>query len=112
MQRSLKRILEEINLYKPNIHYNKIQTGFLRQSTRTNCPSSSLLISTSIGAPAAFAADLGGDAWKGGFYCPCHGSKFDLAGRVYTGVPAPTLNVHSKPWLVGIFDRSSFYYYP
>jgi hypothetical protein len=33
----------------------KIQTGFLRQSTRTNCPSSSLLISTSIGAPAAFA---------------------------------------------------------
>ncbi len=28
--------------------------------------------------------------WKGGFYCPCHKSKFDLAGRVYTGVPAPT----------------------
>jgi len=32
---------------------------------------------------------MGGD-WKGGFYCPCHGSKFDLAGRVYAGVPAPT----------------------
>jgi ubiquinol-cytochrome c reductase iron-sulfur subunit len=28
--------------------------------------------------------------WKGGFFCPCHGSKFDLAGRVYKGVPAPT----------------------
>ena len=28
--------------------------------------------------------------WKGGFYCPCHGSKFDFAGRVYKGVPAPT----------------------
>lgn len=28
--------------------------------------------------------------WQGGFYCPCHGSKFDLAGRVYKGVPAPT----------------------
>ncbi|MGB1272219.1 MAG: ubiquinol-cytochrome c reductase iron-sulfur subunit [Endozoicomonas sp.] len=28
--------------------------------------------------------------WKGGYYCPCHGSKFDLAGRVYKGVPAPT----------------------
>lgn len=31
-----------------------------------------------------------GDDWFGGFYCPCHGSKFDLAGRVYKGVPAPT----------------------
>ena len=28
--------------------------------------------------------------WNGGFFCPCHGSKFDLAGRVYKGVPAPT----------------------
>lgn len=28
--------------------------------------------------------------WHGGFYCPCHGSKFDLAGRVYRGSPAPT----------------------
>jgi ubiquinol-cytochrome c reductase iron-sulfur subunit len=35
------------------------------------------------------AADLGAD-WPGGFYCPCHGSKFDLAGRVFAGVPAPT----------------------
>ncbi len=34
-------------------------------------------------------ADLGND-WYGGFYCPCHGSKFDLSGRVYAGVPAPT----------------------
>lgn len=35
------------------------------------------------------ASDLG-DNWPGGFFCPCHGSKFDLAGRVYKGVPAPT----------------------
>lgn len=34
-------------------------------------------------------SDLGAD-WLGGFFCPCHGSKFDLAGRVYSGVPAPT----------------------
>ena len=34
-------------------------------------------------------ADLGAD-WKGGFLCPCHGSRFDLAGRVYAGSPAPT----------------------
>ncbi|MEN8216534.1 MAG: ubiquinol-cytochrome c reductase iron-sulfur subunit [Pseudomonadota bacterium] len=33
--------------------------------------------------------DLGSD-WQGGFFCPCHGSFFDLAGRVFSGVPAPT----------------------
>ena len=32
--------------------------------------------------------DLGAN-WPGGFYCPCHGSKYDLAGRVFQGVPAP-----------------------
>ena len=39
--------------------------------------------------------DLGAD-WPGGFYCPCHGSKFDLAGRVYSGLPAP-LNMVIPP---------------
>lgn len=39
--------------------------------------------------PDVGAADLGGDKWQGGFFCPCHGSKYDLAGRVYKGVPAP-----------------------
>ena len=34
--------------------------------------------------------------WKGGFFCPCHGSTFDLAGRVYKGVPAP-LNLEVPP---------------
>jgi len=38
--------------------------------------------------PEIGAADLGGDEWQGGFFCPCHGSKFDLAGRVFSGVPA------------------------
>lgn len=33
--------------------------------------------------------DLGAD-WKGGFHCPCHGSRFDLAARVFKNVPAPT----------------------
>jgi len=41
-------------------------------------------------------ADLGAD-WPGGFYCPCHGSKFDLAGRVWKGVPAP-LNLAVPPY--------------
>jgi ubiquinol-cytochrome c reductase iron-sulfur subunit len=39
--------------------------------------------------PDVAPEDLGPD-WKGGFFCPCHGSRFDLAGRVYKGVPAPT----------------------
>ncbi|MEX2240412.1 MAG: ubiquinol-cytochrome c reductase iron-sulfur subunit [Burkholderiales bacterium] len=39
--------------------------------------------------PADAKAEMGGD-WAGGFYCACHGSKFDLAGRVFRGAPAPT----------------------
>ncbi len=39
--------------------------------------------------PEIAPTDLGKD-WKGGFFCPCHGSGFDLAGRVYRSVPAPT----------------------
>ena len=38
-----------------------------------------------------------GDEWPGGFFCPCHGSKFDLAGRVYKGVPAPS-NLRVPPY--------------
>ena len=41
-------------------------------------------------------AEMGGD-WAGGFYCPCHGSKFDYAGRVFRGAPAPT-NLEVPPY--------------
>jgi ubiquinol-cytochrome c reductase iron-sulfur subunit len=41
-------------------------------------------------------AEMGGD-WVGGFYCPCHGSKFDFAGRVFRGAPAPT-NLKVPPY--------------
>jgi len=37
------------------------------------------------------------DDWKGGFYCPCHKSKFDMSGRVYTGMPAPA-NLRIPPY--------------
>jgi ubiquinol-cytochrome c reductase iron-sulfur subunit len=46
--------------------------------------------------PDVAPADLGKD-WKGGFFCPCHGSRFDLAGRVFKGVPAP-LNLVVPPY--------------
>lgn len=39
--------------------------------------------------PEPAAPDLGSD-WPGGYFCPCHGSRFDLAGRVFKHVPAPT----------------------
>jgi ubiquinol-cytochrome c reductase iron-sulfur subunit len=46
--------------------------------------------------PEVAPADLGPD-WLGGFFCPCHQSKFDLAGRVFKGVPAPT-NLYIPPY--------------
>ncbi len=51
-------------------------------------------ICTHLGCIPSFRPDPGdsdlGASWPGGFYCPCHGSKFDLAGRVFKNVPAPT----------------------
>ena len=51
-------------------------------------------ICTHLGCSPTFRPDLApadlGANWKGGFFCPCHGSKFDLAGRVFKGVPAPS----------------------
>jgi len=46
--------------------------------------------------PNSKTAELGLD-WKGGFFCPCHGSKFDLSGRVHKGVPAP-YNLEVPPY--------------
>ena len=46
--------------------------------------------------PADDKAEMGAD-WTGGFYCPCHGSKFDLAGRVFKGSPAP-INLQVPPY--------------
>jgi len=49
--------------------------------------------------PEMAPQDLGPN-WKGGFFCPCHGSRFDLAGRVYAGVPAPTNLVVPKHYFM------------
>jgi ubiquinol-cytochrome c reductase iron-sulfur subunit len=49
---------------------------------------------THLGCSPKFHPELQAESWdsewKGGFYCPCHNSKFDMAGRVYQGSPAPT----------------------
>jgi ubiquinol-cytochrome c reductase iron-sulfur subunit len=51
-------------------------------------------ICTHLGCSPKYQPDIGAvsfdDDWKGGFFCVCHGSKFDLSGRVFRGVPAPT----------------------
>ena len=51
-------------------------------------------ICTHLGCSPSFVLKGGDNSpvadWKGGFFCPCHGSLFDLAGRVYKGFPAPT----------------------
>ncbi|MBH1971124.1 ubiquinol-cytochrome c reductase iron-sulfur subunit [Moraxellaceae bacterium AER2_44_116] len=46
--------------------------------------------------PEVAPADLG-QSFRGGFFCPCHGSTYDMAGRVYKGVPAP-LNLEVPPY--------------
>ncbi len=72
------------------------QPGYAQNANRSIKPEISVLVGicTHLGCSPTFrpdiaAIDLGAD-WLGGFFCPCHSSKFDLAGRVYQGVPAPT----------------------
>lgn len=72
------------------------QPAYAQNASRSVKPEILVLVGicTHLGCSPTFrpdiaAADLGAD-WLGGFFCPCHSSKFDLAGRVYQGVPAPT----------------------
>jgi ubiquinol-cytochrome c reductase iron-sulfur subunit len=73
------------------------QPPYAANPTRSIKPEFAVLVGicTHLGCSPTFrpdigAADLGGPEWKGGFYCPCHGSRFDLAGRVFQNVPAAT----------------------
>ncbi|MES3022198.1 MAG: ubiquinol-cytochrome c reductase iron-sulfur subunit [Pseudomonadota bacterium] len=60
-------------------------------------------ICTHLGCIPSFRPEPGaelGDDWPGGFYCPCHGSRFDLAGRVFRNVPAPrNMEVPPHAWV-------------
>jgi ubiquinol-cytochrome c reductase iron-sulfur subunit len=53
-------------------------------------------ICTHLGCSPTFRPEITAD-WMGGFFCPCHGSKFDYSGRVFQGVPAPT-NLEIPPY--------------
>ena len=72
------------------------QPDYARNDLRSIKPEFAVLVAicTHLGCIPTFrpepgAADIGA-TWPGGFYCPCHGSKFDLAGRVFKNVPAPS----------------------
>jgi len=87
----------EAKLADPASEVASQQPSYAQNETRSIKPEYAVLVGicTHLGCsptyrPDVGAEDLGGPDWKGGFYCPCHGSLFDLAGRVYSGVPAPT----------------------
>lgn len=78
------------------------QPAYCKNATRSIKPEYLVAVGicTHLGCSPTFrkevgAADLGAD-WPGGFFCPCHGSRFDLAARVFKGVPAP-LNLVIPP---------------
>lgn len=80
------------------------QPGYAQNPMRARRPEYAVLIGicTHLGCsptyrPEVAPDDLGAD-WVGGFFCPCHGSRFDLAGRVYKGVPAPK-NLAVPPYM-------------
>lgn len=96
-------LVQDNNLVDPGNTENQ-QPAYAKNSHRSIKPEIAVIIGicTHLGCsptyrPEVGAADLGGDTWKGGFYCPCHGSTFDLSGRVFKGVPAP-INLAIPPY--------------
>jgi ubiquinol-cytochrome c reductase iron-sulfur subunit len=86
---------QEDKLTDPNLDVTSQQPDYCKNATRSIRPNLMVMegICTHLGCSPSPKlqpnGDMGGD-WKGGFFCPCHGSKFDLAGRVFKGSPAPT----------------------
>ena len=98
MLESLKNVADKIE--DPNSEV-QLQPDYAKNETRSIKPEYAVLIGicSHLGcSPTAKPepkGDMGPD-WLGGFYCPCHGSKFDLAGRVFKGAPAP-VNLEVPP---------------
>jgi len=84
-------------LADPNSQVATQQPAYAQNPVRSIKPELLVLVGvcTHLGCSPLAKLDSGpvsgvGEDWPGGFFCPCHGSKFDLAGRVFKGVPAPT----------------------
>lgn len=77
--------------------------AFARNETRAIKPEIAVIVGicTHLGCVPGYRPEMVPEPfdseWKGGFYCPCHQSRFDLAGRVYQGVPAPS-NLEVPPY--------------
>jgi len=94
MLESLESIGDELR--DPNSE-GSIQPNYAQNEYRSKKPEILVLVGicTHLGCSPVQKFAIGpasgiSDDWPGGFFCPCHGSKFDLAGRVYKNVPAPT----------------------
>jgi ubiquinol-cytochrome c reductase iron-sulfur subunit len=72
------------------------QPAYAANGTRSIKPEVGIIVGvcTHLGCAPTYRPEFSppdlGPEWRGGFFCPCHGSRFDLAGRVFKGVPAPT----------------------
>jgi len=95
MLATLETLEQDDQLADPNSEKNQ-QPDYAKNRTRSIKPEILVAVGlcTHLGCSPVFRKeiapeDLGPD-WLGGFFCPCHGSKFDLAGRVYSNLPAPT----------------------
>ena len=81
-------------LSDPMCEVTSQQPAYCKNSGRAIKPNIGVVVGicTHLGCSPSAKLEAGGDMgdnWTGGFFCPCHGSKFDLAGRVFKGSPAP-----------------------
>ena len=89
--------LEQPNdeLADPNSDNTEMQPDYARNPWRSRRPEIGVLVGlcTHLGCSPKYYGEVEpqpfDEDWQGGFFCPCHGSRFDLAGRVVKGVPAP-----------------------
>ena len=85
---------ERAALSDPDSSVTSQQPEYARNATRSVRPELFVAVGlcTHLGCVPSYEPQPGSvqPGWPGGFYCPCHGSKFDLAGRVFRGSPAPT----------------------
>lgn len=96
MLQSLQEARHLEKLADPDSSVKSQQPEYARNASRSIKPAHLIVVSlcTHLGCiptfrPEIAAQNMGAD-WDGGYFCPCHGSKFDLSGRVYRNVPAPT----------------------